>query len=415
MAAEQDDTVFDQDLEVDDEDDDDQSSQSQNDDLEDDLEIENDDTLPENDDVLSEELLEDDDTSTSAAVTTASISAVTTASIPAVTTTTITTTMVATDSTLDASKRQRVSPETTVLSQDSKKPQFDDTRRLFQRLWTDEDEIELLQGFLEYTTKGTANHHHNDTALFYDQIKSKLQLDFNKNQLVEKLRRLKKKYRNVLSKINSGKDFCFKSPHDQATFEISRKIWSSTGKIAGFSNEDGNNLDDDDGGNPNYNNHTVMMDGDVVVKIEDHKSTPRSRKRSRSRSVGVKMEENRVLNDGFVGNETNVTGGGGGGGVGNGNGNVSSVIEETMRSCLSPLFKELSSNMAGAGMGGVGRGVGRLAMNAMPLSFGAGDAMMMDEKWRKQHILELEVYSKRLELVQDQIRAQLNELRSMGD
>jgi hypothetical protein len=71
--------------------------------------------------------------------------------------------------------------------------------------------------------------------------------------------------------------------------------------------------------------------------------------------------------------------------------------------------------MAGAGMGGVGRGVGRLAMNAMPLSFGAGDAMMMDEKWRKQHILELEVYSKRLELVQDQIRAQLGELRSMGD
>ncbi|KAH8498921.1 hypothetical protein H0E87_017730 [Populus deltoides] len=392
MAAEQDDTVFDQDLEVDDEDDDDQSSQSQNDDLEDDLEIENDDTLPENDDVLSEELLEDDDTSTSAAVTTASISAVTTASIPAVTTTTTTTTMVATDSTLDASKRQRVSPETTVLSQDSK------NRNL------------MIPG-------GTANHHHNDTALFYDQIKSKLQLDFNKNQLVEKLRRLKKKYRNVLSKINSGKDFCFKSPHDQATFEISRKIWSSTGKIAGFSNEDGNNLDDDDGGNPNYNNHTVMMDGDVVVKIEDHKSTPRSRKRSRSRSVGVKMEENRVLNDGFVGNETNVTGAGagGGGGGGDGNGNVSSVIEETMRSCLSPLFKELSSSMAGAGMGGVGRGVGRLAMNAMPLSFGAGDAMMMDEKWRKQHILELEVYSKRLELVQDQIRAQLNELRSMGD
>ncbi|KAJ6302908.1 hypothetical protein OIU77_016905 [Salix suchowensis] len=296
MAAEQDDTVFDQDLEVDDEDEDDQSSQSQNDDLEDDLEIENDDTLPENDDVLSEELLEDDDTSTSAAVPTA-IPAVTIASIPAFATTI---TAVASDSTPDASKRQRVPPETTAIpSQDSKKPLFDDTRRLFQRLWTDEDEIELLQGFLDYTTtKGTVNNHHNDTALFYDQIKSKLQLDFNKNQLVEKLRRLKKKYRNVLSKINSGKDFCFKSSHDQATFEISRKIWSSTGKIAGFSNEDGQNLDDDDGGNPNpnLNNHTVMMDGDVAVKIEDQKSTPRSRKRSRSRSaVGVRTEEKRVF------------------------------------------------------------------------------------------------------------------------
>ncbi|KAH8520117.1 hypothetical protein H0E87_001541 [Populus deltoides] len=384
MAAEQDDTVFDQDLEVDDEDEDDQSSQSQNDDLEDDLEIENDDTLPENDDVLSEELLEDDDTSTSAAVPTA-IPAVTIASIPAVTTTT---TAVASDSTPDVLKRQRVP------------------------LTRQSSPLKTRRNRNSTTPGGTVNNHHNDTALFYDQIKSKLQLDFNKNQLVEKLRRLKKKYRNVLNKINSGKDFCFKSPHDQATFEISRKIWSSTGKIAGFGNEDGHNLDDDDGGNPNpnFNNHNVMMDADVAVKIEDQRSTPRSRKRSRSRPVvGVRTEEKRVLmNDGFVGNETNINGGG------SGNGNLSSVIEETMRSCLSPLFKELLSNMAGAGMGGVGRGFGGLAMNAMPLSFGVGDVMMMDEKWRKQHILELEVYSKRLELVQDQIRAQLDELRSMG-
>lgn len=39
---------------------------------------------------------------------------------------------------------------------------------------------------------------------------------------------------------------------------------------------------------------------------------------------------------------------------------------------------------------------------------------MVDEKWRKQQILELEVYSKRLELVQDQIKVALEELRSMG-
>ncbi|CAN1245314.1 hypothetical protein LINGRAPRIM_LOCUS2942 [Linum grandiflorum] len=39
---------------------------------------------------------------------------------------------------------------------------------------------------------------------------------------------------------------------------------------------------------------------------------------------------------------------------------------------------------------------------------------MADEKWRKQQILELEVYSKRLELVQDQVRSQLEDLRSLG-
>ncbi|WZZ41908.1 hypothetical protein YC2023_038167 [Brassica napus] len=36
--------------------------------------------------------------------------------------------------------------------------------------------------------------------------------------------RLKKKYRNVMSKFDLGKEVFFKSPHDQSTFEISRKI-----------------------------------------------------------------------------------------------------------------------------------------------------------------------------------------------
>ncbi|KDP23626.1 hypothetical protein JCGZ_23459 [Jatropha curcas] len=308
-------------------------------------------------------------------------------------------------------KRQRVETTLVIQRPEEKKPQpqqIDESRRLFQRLWTDEDEIELLQGFLDYTTQRGTNHH--DTALFYDQIKSKLQLDFNKNQLVEKLRRLKKKYRNVLTKISSGKDFSFKSPHDQATFEISRKIWSATGKIGV---EDGN-LDDEDG-NPNPN---LPNFNDGEIKIEDQKSTPRSRKRSRPRpstaaaaaAASVKVEDKRLPNEAFV---TNVDNNNTNNIIHNTNNvNVSSLIEETMRSCLSPLFKELMSNLMVAGPCS-GRGIGGLAMNAMPLSFGGGE-MMMDEKWRKQQILELEVYSKRLELVQDQIRSQLEELRSMG-
>ena len=43
--------------------------------------------------------------------------------------------------------------------------------------------IELLQGFLDYTTTRGSTHH-NDTALFYDQ--SKLQLDFNYNSVNNK-------------------------------------------------------------------------------------------------------------------------------------------------------------------------------------------------------------------------------------
>ncbi|KAL5718438.1 hypothetical protein ACHQM5_011340 [Ranunculus cassubicifolius] len=56
----------------------------------------------------------------------------------------------------------------------------------------------------------------------------------------------------------------------------------------------------------------------------------------------------------------------------------------------------------------------------MPLGFGSNPQNMnlkngnvMDDKWRNQRILELEVYSKRVELVQDQVKSALEELKSM--
>ncbi|KAF4357034.1 hypothetical protein F8388_001116 [Cannabis sativa] len=310
---------------------------------------------------------------------------------------------------------------------EEKKPAaFDDSRKLFQRLWTDEDEIGLLQGFLDYTTqRGKTTHHgQNDTALFYDQIKSKLQLDFNKNQLVEKLRRLKKKYRNVLNKISSGKEFSFKSPHDQATFEISRKIWCDLGRIG----PEDNALEDED---PNPNNPNFQIE----VKAEDaggfilEKKTPppRSRKRSRPKPAVAAADERRCTNDGSPPKKDNsYNHGSGGGGTANTpiniNGNVQGLIEETVKSCLSPLFKELlGSAMAGSGPGpcAAPRVFGGLALNPIPLNFGGssmnfGCGEVVDEKWRKQQILELEVYSKRLELVQDQIKTALEDLRSRG-
>ncbi|XP_050221193.1 probable transcription factor At3g04930 [Mercurialis annua] len=429
MASEQDDAVFDHDHDLEDDDDESFQSQDDDDDLENDNDViigenenENDDVLPDDEDEEEEEDVNSVSPSTPVLppvpVALPSASLVTIAAVPngGGSAAVDHGPSLSLASTPPESKRQRV--ETTLVVHEKKPlppPMDDSSRRLFQRLWTDEDEIELLQGFFDYTMQRGSNHH--DTTMFYDQIKSKLQLDFNKNQLVEKLRRLKKKYRNVLNKISSGKEFSFKNPHDQATFEISRKIWSSTGKIC----VDDGNLDDEDGANPNpnlnfnsnFNHHHAIAAGDV--KIEDHhnkSTTPRSKKRSRPRSTvatSVKFEDKRMPSDGFVpiidvNNNNN-----------NSNVNVSGLIEETLRSCLSPLLKELLSNTMASGSGSScsGRGIGGLAMNAMPLSFG-GSEMMVDEKWRKQQMLELEVYSKRLELVQDQIRAQLEDLRSMG-
>ncbi|KAK1319914.1 Mediator-associated protein 1 [Acorus calamus] len=279
-----------------------------------------------------------------------------------------------------------------------KKPLPMDERRLFQRLWTDEDEIAILQGFLEFTTQnrkgGThQNHHYHDTGPFYDQIRGRLQLDFNKNQLVEKLRRLKKKYRNVLAKIEAGKEVAFKTPHDQATFEISRKIWSSYAVAADPPLDD---ADDDD----------MKTPPGMAAAPPQPPSSQRSRKRSRKRisseavmtaSAAVEEDEKPPAAATPISSAA-----------------PANVIEDAVRSCLSPLFKELLFNAGGGGAFGAGihGGFGGL-LGPIPLNFQGGNGAA-DDKWRKQQILELEVYSKRVELVQEHIRLTLEELRSMG-
>ncbi|CAE6125108.1 unnamed protein product [Arabidopsis arenosa] len=306
------------------------------------------------------------------------------------------------------------------------KPPIDDSRRLFQRLWTDEDEIELLRGFLDYITSHRGNSSHPpDTAPFYEQIKSKLQLDFNKNQLVEKLRRLKKKYRNVMSKFSSGKEVFFKSPHDQATFDISRKIWNQTGKIIGF--EDNNVMDFEEtnhvnntNGSSSFNVSIVNVDVDSENGLE--KKVTISRKRSRSR-IGKIDEDKPVIapSDGLVPNAVNLNENVAvAGDFGDGR-NLGGLIEETVKNCVSPMIKEMMNGTTGmmmAAMGGFPGGgahaLGVLSPMLMPsMNLGFGGKGAGDERWRRQQILELEVYSRRLELVQEQIRATVNELKTM--
>jgi hypothetical protein len=285
-----------------------------------------------------------------------------------------------------------------------------DSRKMFQRLWTDEDEIVILQGFLDYNANRGSSYH-NDTGSFYDQIKSKIQLDFNKSQLVDKLRRLKKKYRNVLQKFDSGKEFIFKTPHDQATFEISHKIWNNVTPIAV-----GVPVEDDEEISPNPNPNSAHMITPVKNELITEKKTTPSRKRSR-------LEEKPELNDSSAltkdnhnnsanNNSSNVDGENGDKSNGSHTHNIPGLIEETVKSCLTPVLKELSSrNTMGSPFGFGGRG---FSLDPMPFSFlnlGNGEKVV-DEKWKKQQILELEVYSKRLELVQDEIRVALEELRS---
>ncbi|GAU21432.1 hypothetical protein TSUD_32630 [Trifolium subterraneum] len=230
--------------------------------------------------------------------------------------------------------------------------------RQYQRLWTKQDEMELLKGYLDYIKQQgrTGTTLQSDVASFYDQVIPKFSTDFNKNQLVEKLRRLKRKYKMVLDK---GKEvqISFKIPHEQAIFEISHKIW-------------GNETDHDD--LDFAESRHVSESPDLIDK------RPQKRMRLTTDDVNTKNDQN-------YGDVTSIHG----------------FIEETMRSCFSPLLKELLDDAPVEPLG------------ALPMMLSTGE--VRDEQWLKQRILELEVYLNRLELLQGQIKARLEELKSSLD
>lgn len=275
---------------------------------------------------------------------------------------------------------------------------------LFQRLWTDADEIELLKGFLDYTSRrGWLNSsHHHDTSAFYQEIRPKLNLSFNKSQLVEKIRRLKKKYRTIAAKLAEGKDFQFKTEHERAAFQISHKIWSfAVSSVA-------NRIDYPDEINAATANTTPnLIETKILGRMECNNN-------DEACEIGARKRPREPV--GPIGDATVATPV-----VVDSSSSVSRLIEETVRGCVTPVLKELVRRMRSVYCGGfdevAGLGFGGMAMlSPVPLGFGGGSGgdVVLDEKWKRQRMLELEVCSKRIELVQDQIKSALEELRSKG-
>lgn len=109
--------------------------------------------------------------------------------------------------------------------EDQKKP-------LFQRLWSEDDKIVILKGIKDYVAKKGIDSFNNMNA-FHDFIKESLHVDVSTSQLQDKVRRLKKKFLNNVRKEKEGKYRIFSKPHEQKSYDASKKIWASDGKLLG--------------------------------------------------------------------------------------------------------------------------------------------------------------------------------------
>ncbi|XP_022732903.1 probable transcription factor At1g11510 [Durio zibethinus] len=117
---------------------------------------------------------------------------------------------------------------TTVVVEEVKKTGEDTKKQLFQRLFSEDDEIAVLKGMLDYSAQNESDPIA-DMNVFYDFVKKSIHTDVTKAQLMDKIRRLKKKFENNAGKGKKGEDRTFSKPHEQKAFKLSKMIWGEDG------------------------------------------------------------------------------------------------------------------------------------------------------------------------------------------
>ncbi|KAG9454254.1 hypothetical protein H6P81_007158 [Aristolochia fimbriata] len=93
----------------------------------------------------------------------------------------------------------------------------------FQRIWTEESEVEILKGVLDFKKEGRDPFA--EMGAFHDRVRKLIDISCSKTQLADKLRRLKKKYENNAKRGKKGKDPEFSKAHEKTGFELSKQIW----------------------------------------------------------------------------------------------------------------------------------------------------------------------------------------------
>ncbi|KAF7127347.1 hypothetical protein RHSIM_Rhsim11G0026400 [Rhododendron simsii] len=91
---------------------------------------------------------------------------------------------------------------------------------VINRLWSEKDEVLILKGLIDFQSKSkNGSDTYPDMGEFHELIKESLSVDVSKNQFVEKIRKLKRKYNINVEKA------VFSRPHERKCFELSNKIW----------------------------------------------------------------------------------------------------------------------------------------------------------------------------------------------
>ncbi|ESQ47440.1 hypothetical protein EUTSA_v10028215mg, partial [Eutrema salsugineum] len=122
-------------------------------------------------------------------------------------------------------KKKRSKTEKT---EDKKQPSF-------ERVFSEEDSVALLQGFLDFNS--TSGDPFKDKDRFYGFVKDRISANASRNQVTDKVRKLKDRFlKTVKNSIENGKGgedtIVYPKDVDQRSFDLWRKIWGREGVFA---------------------------------------------------------------------------------------------------------------------------------------------------------------------------------------
>ncbi|CAF2149705.1 unnamed protein product [Brassica rapa] len=87
----------------------------------------------------------------------------------------------------------------------------------FQRIWSEEDEIALLQGIVDYKETSGLDPFNGERKALYDLLKPHISVSVTSVQFFQKIRTLKKKFKKEKNKGSK--------PNNQKLFHLSKLIW----------------------------------------------------------------------------------------------------------------------------------------------------------------------------------------------
>ncbi|KAI8551855.1 hypothetical protein RHMOL_Rhmol06G0219600 [Rhododendron molle] len=108
------------------------------------------------------------------------------------------------------------------------------------RLWSEDDETVILKGMADFRSKKGADPS-SLTSEFHEFIRKSLSVEVSRSQLMDKVRRLKKKYEINAGKGEKGADPVFSKPHEHKCFELSKQVWGVGKDSSNGVHENGNN------------------------------------------------------------------------------------------------------------------------------------------------------------------------------